>query len=144
MSRSTGRVPRRPVRLSVQLVSVAGAGLLLVGARWCRDRARLASGRSTSFIGVAVLGPTARPTSGSALGYPLRVTGVTAELATRNAIRSPKRTARTASALMIGVGLVAFITVFGASVKSSFSGSLAENFHGTHVVDSGVFDAAAV
>ena len=70
-----------------------------------------------------------------------RLGGVTDRLATHNATRSPKRTARTASALMVGVGLVAFVTVFGASLKTSFSGSLDADFHGTHVVDSGVFDS---
>ena len=35
-------------------------------------------------------------------------------------MRNPKRTAATASALMIGVGLVGFITIFAASTKASF------------------------
>ncbi len=122
------------------LVTAAGAGLLLLGVGGA-GMAAVGVGAVVSFVGVAVLGPIlARPVS-AALGFPMRVTGVTAELATNNATRSPKRTARTASALMIGVGLVAFITVFGASLKTSFSGSLATDFHGTHVVDSGVFDA---
>ena len=40
-------------------------------------------------------------------------------LARENATRNPRRTAATASALMIGVALVAFITVFAASAKAS-------------------------
>ena len=44
---------------------------------------------------------------------------------------------------MVGVGLVAFVTVFGASLKTSFSGSLDSEFHGTHVVDSESSTAAA-
>jgi putative ABC transport system permease protein len=61
-------------------------------------------------------------------------------MAVRNAQRNPKRTARTASSLMIGVALVAFIAVFAASLKTSLGGSLEETFTGTHIVDSGAFD----
>ncbi len=93
------------------------------------------------FVGVSVLGPVLAGPAAAFIGYPMRVAGVTAEIATANATRSPKRTARTASALMVGVGLVAFVTVFGASLKTSFAGSLDSEFHGTHVVDSGVFDS---
>ncbi len=66
--------------------------------------------------------------------------GVTGDMAVRNARRNSKRTARTASSLMIGVALVAAIAVFASSVKSSFAGSLEENFTGTHIVDSGGYD----
>ena len=57
-------------------------------------------------------------------------------------MRNPKRTARTAASLMIGVGLVAFITIFAASAKTSVAGSLRGDYHGTHIVDSGAFDAS--
>ncbi|MFH7439424.1 hypothetical protein RA269_28660, partial [Pseudomonas syringae pv. tagetis] len=43
----------------------------------------------------------------------------------------------TAAALMIGVGLVAFITVFAASTKTSLAGSIRRNYRGDYVVDSG-------
>ena len=43
-------------------------------------------------------------------------------LARENAVRNPKRTSVTAAALMIGVALVGFITVFAASAKQSFHG----------------------
>lgn len=42
-------------------------------------------------------------------------------MARQNAMRNPKRTSATASALMIGVGLVGFITIFAASVKASIN-----------------------
>ncbi|MEI2653546.1 MAG: hypothetical protein V9G12_15610 [Microthrixaceae bacterium] len=92
---------------------------------------------------MAVLGPVlARPLA-TAFGVPLRLRGVSGELATRNAMRNPKRTARTASSLMIGVGLVGFITVFAASMKTSIAGSLETEFVGTHIVQSGAFDNSA-
>ena len=97
-------------------------------------------GALATFIGVAVLGPVlARPVA-KAFGLPLRARGVAGELATRNAMRNPKRTARTAASLMIGVALVGFITVFAASAKTSIAGSLDTEFTGTHIVETGGYD----
>jgi thiol-disulfide isomerase/thioredoxin len=45
---------------------------------------------------------------------------------------------------MIGVALVAFIMFFAASAKTSLAGSLAHDYHGTYIVDSGSFDGIAV
>ena len=42
-------------------------------------------------------------------------------LAKENAVRNPRRTASTAAALMIGVGIVGFILVLAASVKQSIT-----------------------
>ncbi|MEO8106691.1 MAG: FtsX-like permease family protein [Actinomycetes bacterium] len=122
------------------LVTVSGAALLLAGLAGL-GIAAVGGGAMVCFIGVAVLGPILAGPVARIVGVPLQLRGVTGELATRNALRSPKRTARTASALMIGVGLVAFISVFAASTKVSFAESLSDSFSGTHVVDSGVFDA---
>jgi putative ABC transport system permease protein len=41
---------------------------------------------------------------------------------------------------MIGVALVGFITVFAASAKSSLAGSLATEFTGTHIIQTGGYD----
>ena len=74
---------------------------------------------------------------------PARLRGMAGSLARENAMRNPKRTARTAASLMIGVALVAFIMIFAASAKTSLAGSLAHDYHGTHIVDSGSFDGTA-
>ncbi|HET7236246.1 MAG TPA: FtsX-like permease family protein [Actinomycetota bacterium] len=72
-----------------------------------------------TFIGVAMLTPLiARPVAGT-LGAPLRRTGLPGKLGRENAMRNPRRTAATASALMIGLGLVVFVAVFGQSAKAS-------------------------
>ncbi|MGZ4611490.1 MAG: FtsX-like permease family protein, partial [Actinomycetes bacterium] len=90
-----------------------------------------------SFLGVATLAPVlARPlirVVGAAL--PL-TTGVRGVLARENAMRNPRRTAATASALMIGVALVGGITVFAASGKWSVTHSFDHEFRGDLVVDS--------
>jgi putative ABC transport system permease protein len=94
------------------------------------------------FLGVSVLGPVlARPVA-AALGYPMaRLRGMSGVVAQQNAMRNPKRTARTAASLMIGVGLVSFITIFAASIKASGAGALRTDYQGTAVVDSGAIDA---
>ena len=46
-------------------------------------------------------------------------TGVTGVLARANGTRNPRRTAATASALVIGLGIVGMVAIFGASAKAS-------------------------
>ncbi|HJS27570.1 MAG TPA: FtsX-like permease family protein [Actinomycetota bacterium] len=76
-------------------------------------------GALLTFVGVAMLTPLiARPIAG-AVGSPIRRTGVPGKLGRENSMRNPRRTAATASALMIGLGLVVFVAVFGASAKAS-------------------------
>ena len=65
-----------------------------------------------------------------------RLKGVTGKLAIENAARSPKRTSATASALVIGVALVAFITVFAASAKKSVNSEVDRGFSADFVVQS--------
>src|SRR6185436_2058127 len=50
-----------------------------------------------------------------------RLRGVSGRLARENASRNPRRTASTSAALMIGVALVAFMTIFAAGLKASIA-----------------------
>jgi putative ABC transport system permease protein len=103
-----------------QPVTVVGAGALLV------------------FFGVSILGRTVSLPLSRAIGAPLpRVRGITGELARENAMRNPKRTAASASALMIGVGLVGFFTIFVSSTKASINDAIDKGFTGDIVLDSG-------
>ena len=70
-----------------------------------------------------------------ALGRPVQATGgPAAMLARRNAMRAPGRTAITASALTIGVALVAALTIIAAGLKDSTRGSLEKRVSATHVL----------
>jgi putative ABC transport system permease protein len=90
------------------------------------------------FFGVSVLGRTVALPLSRAIGLPLpRLRGIAGNMARENAMRNPKRTAATASALMIGVGLVTFITIFAASTKASFSNTVDKAFTGDFVATSG-------
>ena len=66
-----------------------------------------------------------------------RVSGATGNLARENAKRNPRRTAATASALMIGVFLVGFITILATSTKASTAAAVDESLRADYVVDSG-------
>ncbi len=86
------------------------------------------------FFGVIVLLATfARPLAG-ALAAPLRVFGVTGVLARGNATRNPRRTAATASALVIGLALVGLVAIFGQSAKSSVRAAVDRGIRADYVL----------
>jgi putative ABC transport system permease protein len=122
------------------LFTAAGVAVLMVGLFGDAGAGAVGLGAVLVFFGVAGLGPVfARPVAGL-IGAPLpRLRGMAGTLARENSMRNPKRTASTAAALMIGVGLVAFITIFAASAKQSIDESIDRAFTGDFVVDSGSF-----
>lgn len=98
----------------------------------------LALGTVTVFLGVFVLGPViARPVVG-VLAVPVRLLGgAVGRIARDNAVRSPKRTAATSSALMVGVALVGFITILAASTKASVNEAIDKTMRADFLVESG-------
>lgn len=99
-------------------------------------------GAVLALVAFVVLGPVASTTVVRLLGGPLdRLRGVTGALARRNALRSPKRTAATASALMIGVAVVSLFTVFGASLKATMDQTVSRSFAGDLAVSTPSFGA---
>jgi putative ABC transport system permease protein len=122
------------------VLAAAGGGLIALGLVGDGGIVPVGFGVPLTFLGVAVLGPIlARPATG-ALGAPLPATrGMPGTLARNNAIRNPKRTSSTASALMIGVGLVTFIAVVATSAKSQIDKVVDQSFGSDFVIDSGSF-----
>ncbi len=105
-------------------IVLAAAAALLLGLATDNGNALMlvAFGSLTGFIGISVLAPLfARPIA-NLLGKPLP--GIAGRLARGNTARQPRRTAATASALMIGIALVAFVSIFGASIKASVGDTL--------------------
>jgi putative ABC transport system permease protein len=101
-------------------------GALLLGIGLAKPAIQLVGlGALGIFIGVARLAPAvARPMS-SVIGRPLaRLLGTAGKLGRENSMRSPRRTAQTASALMVGLALVSAIAVFGASLSQSAKASI--------------------
>jgi putative ABC transport system permease protein len=107
------------------LVTLGGIGALAAGLFGGVSNAGIVVGLGAglTFVGVAMLSPlVARPIA-SILGRPFRGS-ISGKLGGENANRNPRRTASTAAALMIGLGLVAFVAVFAASLKASVTAVL--------------------
>jgi putative ABC transport system permease protein len=107
--------------------TVGGIGALLTGLFGSTGSgAQLVGlGAALTFVGVATLSPViARPVAG-AIGRPFRGRSVAGTVGRENAMRNPRRTASTAAALMIGLGLVAMVAILSASLKASFDAALA-------------------
>jgi putative ABC transport system permease protein len=106
--------------------AVALAGVVLLAIGLAKPAIALVGvGAVGIFVGVAMLSPAiARPLS-SVIGRPLaRLLREPGKLGRENSMRSPRRTAQTASALMVGLALVAAMSVFGASVSRSATSSV--------------------
>ncbi|MGW0629057.1 ABC transporter permease [Streptomyces sp. NPDC002758] len=123
--------------LAVVAVTVALVGVLVSPSVWLAGLGAL-----LALVAFVVLGPVAFTTAVRLLGSPLdRLRGVTGSLARRNALRSPKRTAATASALMIGVAVVSLFTVFGASLKATMDQTVSRSFAGDVAISTPSFGA---
>lgn len=136
--------PGRSLRfrlVSGAIVLGVGLALLLYGLFGTPKNALqlVGLGVALTFVGVAMLTPLiARPVA-AALGFPIRHTGVPGKLGRENSMRNPRRTAATASALMIGLGLVVFVAVFGASAKASTTAILERTLKADFILTSPTF-----
>ncbi len=116
------RSMRRRVAAGIALVALAavamaggvagegGRGAMLVGAA-----------ALLGLIGAAVLSPVlSRPVVRAVTAPSTRIWGAVGRLSRENTMRNPRRTAATASALMIALALVSALSVLGTSAKASF------------------------
>jgi len=127
------------VRLACGLLALVLGALSIVpafGADPTTDRLPgIGLGLALLVVAVLVLGPTYAKALASLVGTPVAaLRGITGRLSRQNAMRSPRRTASTASALVIGVTLIVFITVFAASAQRSISDSISGGFRGEYIV----------
>lgn len=111
-------------------ISTTGRRLTLIGL-----------GAALLFLGIAMISPQLVRPLASILGWPIeRLTSVTGRLARENTVRNPSRTAITAAALMIGLALVGFVTIFAAELRKSADDAVNREIAGTFSIysDSGV------
>ena len=107
------------------LVTLLGLGVAALGffghAATTTRLLEMAGGAMLLFIAIAMVAKyIVRPLT-RVIGWPLeRLGGTSGRLARENAGRNPARTASTAAALMIGLGLVVFVAVFAQGLKASF------------------------
>src|SRR5579864_257291 len=126
------------------IVSLAGVGALMVGLFALKGALLVGLGAAIVFLGVAMLSPVfARPVS-RALGAPLpKISGISGKLGRENAMRNPRRTASTAAALMIGLGLIGFVSIFSASVKASAASALERTLRADYAIIPSAFNGSS-
>jgi len=134
MREDAARTPRRSLHTrAVAGTVITGLGVLLLAVGLFAGVGQaivfVAVGAATAFIGVSVLAPLAARPLADVIGWPLPyLFGISGFLAKENTKRKPRRTASTASALMVGVALVVFFAVFGSSTKASIKDTIFELF----------------
>jgi putative ABC transport system permease protein len=135
------RSRRRVVAYAVlaALLSLAGLGMVLAGLfggiSGGNAAVLLGGGAVAVLLGVSLFSPRLVRPLASLVGLPLeRLRRLTGRLARENTQRNPARTAVTAAALMIGLAVVAFVTVFAAGIKGSISSAVDESFQGELVI----------
>ena len=89
--------------------------------------ALLGAAAINSFLGINILSPLFAEPVTRFLGIPTARLGVPSKMARRNAGRNPERTATAASALMIGLALVATVSVISESLKATVGDILEED-----------------
>jgi putative ABC transport system permease protein len=121
---------RRPRRRVAAGIAAAGVGVALVAsAALAADGSAAIAGLGVllTITGAILLGPAIAKPAAAAIGsIAARRRGASGTLARRNAARDPQRTARAASALMIGITVVALLTVVASSLATSARSSTAD------------------
>ncbi|TDE09515.1 ABC transporter permease [Jiangella asiatica] len=120
---------------------VIGAGVMAVGLFGSVDDAALLVGGGILgvFVGVALLAPVLAPPLLRVLaGWYPSAFGTVGRLARENALRNPRRTAATSSALMIGMALVTAISIVGASANATVDRALDDGVRAQFVVSNAV------
>jgi putative ABC transport system permease protein len=130
----------RRLSIAAAVLLVGGIALMCVGlfGSLKSDSAAISfmgGGAALTFLGVALLSPRLMRPLASLVGRPIeRATGITGRLARENSVRQPGRTAVTAAALMIGVALVTFASIFAAGARESVAKAVDDNLRSAFVV----------
>jgi putative ABC transport system permease protein len=130
-------------RRTVVGTAMAAAGAAAMGVGLFTDVpsaiAYIGGGILLVVLGVALASPVVgRPVIALVGLVYRRLFGTVGLLAQQNAVRNPRRTAATASALMIGLTLVSMMAVFGQSAKASVDKTIGESFSADYVVSNAV------
>jgi putative ABC transport system permease protein len=116
------------------LLTLGGLAMAVYGLLGSIDDSNAAAGlvgggAVATLLGVSMFSPRLVRPLAALVGWPLeRLRGITGRLARENAVRRPGRTAVTAGALMIGLAVVVFVTVFAAGISSSIGNAIDRNF----------------
>ncbi|MFG2513415.1 ABC transporter permease [Streptomyces sp. NPDC048584] len=118
------------------LFSAAGVAVVLAATTMdgSDGQAPMGLGAVLLIIGVFILTPLLSRPLIAAAGPVLRVFGVSGKLARQNSVRNPRRTAATASALMIGLTLITGMTVMAGSLQKSIDKMAASAIEADYMV----------
>jgi putative ABC transport system permease protein len=121
------------------VLAVVGGALLLIGLTTDvpQPLAVVGSGAALAFIGVALLAPLLADPLARTLGAIPARASVAGRIATGNARRDPRRTASTASALMIGLALVSAVSILTASIQGAVGDALSDQLRADFIVQNG-------
>ncbi|MEU6906228.1 ABC transporter permease [Streptomyces coeruleorubidus] len=118
------------------LVSGAGIAVILVATTMdgSDGQVPMGFGAVLLIIGVFILTPLlSRPLIAAAAPV-LRAFGISGKLARQNSVRNPRRTAATASALMIGLTLITGMTVMAGSLQQAIEKMASSSIKADYVV----------
>ena len=126
---------------------VGGTGLVLMVAGLLSEPSTptlilmLGLGAVGMLLGVNICSPAVAGPMSGAMGWPAaRFFALNGRLARLNAVRNPRRTATTASALMIGLAMVSLVTVVGNSFKQTLNGQLEDSVQADWMMCAGSCD----
>ncbi|GAA1348987.1 ABC transporter permease [Streptomyces beijiangensis] len=120
------------------VITGIGAALIVAGSakNGSAGQSLIAGGAFLSLIGVIVLIPLlSRPIIGLLRPLLGGVFGVSGKLAGQNALRNPRRTGATASALAIGLTLVTGLSVLGATLSQAVDRMTTDNLKADYMVE---------
>ena len=117
------------------ILTLLGVGLIfsvLVGGGDGGSAAGILGGGAVCVVvAISIFSPEIVKPMASIIGAPLeRIGGLTGQLARENSQRKPSRTAVTAAALMIGLALISFVTIFASGLSTSVTKVIDQNVKG--------------
>jgi putative ABC transport system permease protein len=116
-------------------ILLLGYGVLGHGLSTTNRLSSLGFGVVLLFFGVSSNAARLVRPLASILGWPAtRIGGAAGLLARDNTMRNTKRTASTASALMIGLALVTFVAILGQGIRTSFESAVDQLLRGDYAL----------
>ncbi|MEV8526789.1 FtsX-like permease family protein [Streptomyces sp. NPDC052000] len=118
------------------VITLGGAAAIMAGAAAGKDGKMLIGiGAFLALVGVIILIPLlSRPVIALVRPALSKIFGVSGKLASQNAVRNPRRTGATASALAIGLTLVTGLSVLGVTLGTAMDKMTTDNIKADYMV----------
>lgn len=118
------------------VITLGGAAAIMAGAAAGKDgKILIGIGAFLALVGVIILIPLlSRPVIALVRPALSKIFGVSGKLASQNAVRNPRRTGATASALAIGLTLVTGLSVLGVTLGTAMDKMTTDNIKADYMV----------